>query len=444
MEMISELFENRLALFTFNQDTIHNVVLAIVYLRLISIPLQSIYYRNRAEEGSREVMTEGKRKKTMVVGLITNFLLGSLLLLCLQPSNLESWLFTGWTSATIILLVIYGIIFLSIFLTIFFWFKGKNKSFIQLLSKIIYLLVIEFIFFSVVLWIISNILAPSSYSMDSRVNVSDIDGKLVAISQIEKDTITGREHGFTYISRAVAISSVDLHSGKKIWSKQVGNATNYIGPTTNGLLVINRSKEKLYFLDPATGDVSMTEAELIKKFPVLANNMSYDKTDFVLVNPNTLYFYGLDGFYYKMDFATNKITEKIAYKDFIHGTNKSTINEENSTTEKINQLYPELMEVIIGNTDVGEDRVLVTYEAARNSTNKTLAIISLKEHKVFWKLDLVNELDGFGDNENYASSAFYAKGDFVYTWDGRYQYKIKKENGQVIYQYDYKTESKIK
>lgn len=435
--MISELFEKWLTLFTFNQDTIHNVVLVIVYLRLISIPFQSIYYRNRAEEGYREVMTEGKRKKTMVVGLITNFLLGSLLLRCLQPNNLESWLFTGWTSATIILIAIYGIIFLSIFLTIFFWFKGKNKSFIQLLSKLIYLLVIEFIFFSVVLWFISNILAPSSYSMDSRVNVSDIDGKLVAISQIEKSTVTGREGGFTYIARSVVISSVDLHSGKKIWSKQVGNATNYIGPTANGLLVINRNKGKLYFLDPATGDVSMTEAELIKKFPVLANNMSYDKADFVLVNPNTLYFYGLDGLYYKMDFATNKFTKNIAYKDFTHGTDKSLV-------EKINQLYPELMEVTTGNTDVGEDRELVTYEAARNSTNKTLALISLKEHKVFWKLDLVNELDRFGDNENYASSAFYAKGDFVYTWDGRYQYKIKKENGQVIYQYDYKTESKIK
>lgn len=456
--MMSELLEKWLTLFTFNQDTIHNVVLAIVYIRLISIPFQSIYFRNRAEEASDGVMTEwdgNKRKdskfigilmgKKMVVGLITNFLLGSLLLAFVQPSILESWLFSEWTSENIVLISILGSIVLSILVAIIVWIKVRNKSFIQVLAMLIYLLVIEFIFFSIVLWLASNIFSTASYYIDSPVYVSEIDGKSVAISQTGKDLETSPSQGVKRRSKSAVISSVDLPSGKKLWSKKVGSETNYIGPTSNGLLIINGNKATLYFLDPATGDVSMTEEDLIKKFPEAANNFSYDKADFVLTNPNTLYFYGLDGLYYKIDFAANEMTKNAAYRNFIDGTNESTTAEGNSKAEKFNQFYPEFMNAILNNADVGEDRALVTYTAARNDAHDTLALVSLTEHRVFWEFELTNDFYAFGEaDENYVSTASYAKDAFVYAWDGRYLYKINKENGKVKYQYDYRTAKKNK
>ncbi|GEL03548.1 hypothetical protein RST01_01750 [Rummeliibacillus stabekisii] len=231
------------------------------------------------------------------------------------------------------------------------------------------------------------------------------------------------------------MSAIDLRTGKKLWSRISTWQEYLVGETSEGLLVLNNKKKTLYFIDPKTGKRQADEKDFLNKFPVLEDNLSYMYTDYSIKGPNKVYLYGLDGRYFKLNLATNEIKEDPSYADKIRtlpvGWDESVAGVE-KRSEKIKKLYPELMGVRLVESKPVEKQLIV-YQKKRNDNRQTLALLDLTKRDLIWE----QLLDAPLENAT-TSLEVFADTKFVYAWTGRYQYKINKETGKVVYQYDYK------
>ncbi len=438
MEMITAFFEKWLMLLKFNTNMIHNIALALLYIRLLYLPLKSFNLVGKKKAGETAPSSTTKSLKRLIMALLLNLLLGSALLKFLQPSSLANWLPTGWRFDYIMLAVIGGLILLSLLIYIprqFYRIRKKEQSFGKVLWKFSWLLLMEFFLFSSLLWGVNELFVPNRIELDSPVVMYDLEEKPVSVVKIRKTTPNGTENGISTSDTSFLISAVDLHSGEKVWSRSAAWQEYLVGETKEGLLILNNKKKTLYFLNPRTGKKQMDEKDLLEKFPVLADNLSYMYTDYAITSPDKIYFYGLDGRYYMIDLAANEVTEDPGYSDKINPFTEAWNDEAGSNEkqmEKIETLYPELMGVGLVETQQA-NKQLVAYQKKRNDNRYTLALLDLTKRNIVWE----QLLDAPAENTS-TSLSFHQDEKFVYAWTGRYQYKINKETGKAAYQYDYK------
>ncbi|WP_076758063.1 PA2928 family protein [Edaphobacillus lindanitolerans] len=373
-----------------------------------------------------------------MVVLIFNFLVGSAMLEFLQPDSLAYWLPTGWRFDYILLAVVGSLVCISLFIYIprqIRQIRLEKQSAETMFLKLGRLLLMEFFLFSSLIWGLNHLIVPNRIELDSPVVLFDLDEKPVSVMKIRKTTPNGVEHGISTNISSFLISANDLHSGERLWSRISTWQEYLIGGTTEGLLLLNNKKKTLYFINPETGKKEMNEKEFLEKFPVLADNLSYLYTDYAVANPDELYLYGLDGRYYRINFTTKEITEDPAYADQIRPFSEVWDDEaanKQAEVGKIEELYPELMDV--GLIETGQaDQQLVVYQKKRNDRRQTLALLDLTKRHVIWE----QLLDAPPENAD-TSLVIDQDEQFAYAWTGRYQYKINKQTGEVVYQYDHK------
>lgn len=438
MELLTNFFEKWLMLLNFNSNMIHNTALTLLYLRLLYLPIKVIYVVKKKEEEETTSPSTTKVFKKLVIALILNFLLGSALLKFLQPTSLANWLPTGWRSDYILLAVIGSLVCLSLFIYIprqIYQIRKKEQSLGKTFWKFSRFLLTVFFLFSLLLWGFNELVEPKRIELDSPVVIYNLKEKPISVVKIRKTTPNGTENGITTSFSSFLISAIDIHSGEKLWSRISTWQEYLVGETNEGLLVLNNKKKTLYFLNPKTGKKQTDEKDLLQKFPILADNLSYMYTDYAITSPDEIYLYGLDGRYYRMNLATNELTEDPSYSDkiqpFTERWNDGAVNNAKQI-EKIVTLYPELMGVGLVESQQ-TDKQLVIYQKKRNDNRQTLALLDLTKRDLIWE----QLLDATAENTS-TSLDFYQDVKFAYAWTGRYQYKINKETGRVAYQYDYK------
>jgi protein-S-isoprenylcysteine O-methyltransferase Ste14 len=437
MDMITDFFEKWLMLLNFNSNMIHNTALALLYMRLVYLPVKVICAVWKKKDKETKPPAGAAVLKRLMIALLFNFLLGSALLKFLQPASLTNWLPTGWRSDYILVAVIGGLVCLSLFIYMprqIYQMKKKEQSAGKMLWKLSGLLLAEFFLFSLFLWGFNELFKPNRIELDSPVVMYNLKEQPVSVVKIRKITPNGTEDGISTSTSSFLISANDLHSGEKLWSRMSTWQEYLIGETTEGLLVLNNKKKTLYFLNPTTGKKQTDEKDFLERFPVLVDNLSYMYTDYAIPSPDEIYLYGLDGRYYRVNLAANEVTEDPSYADniqpFTEGWGGTADNEKE--IEKIETLYPELMGVrLIENHQADEQ--LIVYQKKRNDNRQTLALLDLTKRDFIWEQLLDAPIENMS-----TSLSFYQDAEFVYAWTGRYQYKINKETGKVAYQYDYK------
>lgn len=437
MDMITDFFEKWLMLLNFNSNMIHNTALALLYMRLVYLPVKVICAVWKKKDKETKPPAGAAVLKRLMIALLFNFLLGSALLKFLQPASLTNWLPTGWRSDYILVAVIGGLVCLSLFIYMprqIYQMKKKEQSAGKMLWKLSGLLLAEFFLFSLFLWGFNELFKPNRIELDSPVVMYNLKEQPVSVVKVRKITPNGTEDGISTSTSSFLISANDLHSGEKLWSRMSTWQEYLIGETTEGLLVLNNKKKTLYFLNPTTGKKQTDEKDFLERFPVLVDNLSYMYTDYAIPSPDEIYLYGLDGRYYRVKLAANEVTEDPSYADniqpFTEGWDGTADNEKE--IEKIETLYPELMGVrLIENHQADEQ--LIVYQKKRNDNRQTLALLDLTKRDFIWEQLLDAPIENMS-----TSLSFYQDAEFVYAWTGRYQYKINKETGKVAYQYDYK------
>ncbi|MCM3316433.1 hypothetical protein M3603_07045 [Rummeliibacillus stabekisii] len=438
MDIITNFFEKWLILLNFNTNIIHNTALIILYLRLLYLPIKMIYIVAKKRNEETEPSSIIKIFKKLIIVLFFNFLLGSALLKFLQPNYLANWMPTGWQSDYILLAVIAALVILLLFIFIprqIYQLKKKEQSLGKMFLKFSSFLITMFFVFSCLLWGFNALFAPKRIELESPVVLFDLKEKPISVVKISKTTPNGTENGITTSFKGFLMSAIDLHTGKKLWSRISTWQEYLVGETSEGLLVLNNKKKTLYFIDPKTGKKQADEKDFLNKFPLLENNLSYMYTDYSIKGPNKVYLYGLDGRYFKLNLATNEIKEDPSYADKIRtlpvGWDESVTGVE-KRSEKIKKLYPELMGVRLVESKPVEKQLIV-FQKKRNDNRQTLALLDLTKRDLIWE----QLLDAPLENAT-TSLEVFADTKFVYAWTGRYQYKINKETGKVVYQYDYK------
>ncbi|UQW98950.1 hypothetical protein M2M59_08040 [Rummeliibacillus sp. G93] len=438
MDIITNFFEKWLMLLNFNSNIIHNTALILLYLRLLYLPIKMIYIVAKKRNEETEPFSIIKIFKKLIIVLFFNFLLGSALLKFLQPNYLANWIPTGWRSDYILLTVIAALVILSLFIFIprqIYQLKKKEQTLGKMFLKFSSFLITVFFVFSCLLWGFNGLFAPKRIELESPVVLFDLKEKPISVVKISKTTPNGTENGITTNFKGFLMSAIDLHTGKKLWSRISTWQEYLVGETSEGLLVLNNKKKTLYFIDPKTGKKQADEKDFLNKFPVLEDNLSYMYTDYSIKGLNKVYLYGLDGRYFKLNLATNEIKEDPSYADKIRtlpvGWDESVAGVE-KRSEKIKKLYPELMGVRLVESKPVEKQLIV-YQKKRNDNRQTLALLDLTKQDLIWE----QLLDAPLENAT-TSLEVFADTKFVYAWTGRYQYKINNETGKVVYQYDYK------
>ncbi|WP_251646304.1 PA2928 family protein [Rummeliibacillus stabekisii] len=402
------------------------------------MPIKMIYIVAKKRNEETEPSSIIKIFKKLIIVLFFNFLLGSALLKFLQPNYLANWMPTGWQSDYILLAVIAALVILLLFIFIprqIYQLKKKEQSLGKMFLKFSSFLITMFFVFSCLLWGFNALFAPKRIELESPVVLFDLKEKPISVVKISKTTPNGTENGITTSFKGFLMSAIDLHTGKKLWSRISTWQEYLVGETSEGLLVLNNKKKTLYFIDPKTGKKQADEKDFLNKFPLLENNLSYMYTDYSIKGPNKVYLYGLDGRYFKLNLATNEIKEDPSYADKIRtlpvGWDESVTGVE-KRSEKIKKLYPELMGVRLVESKPVEKQLIV-FQKKRNDNRQTLALLDLTKRDLIWE----QLLDAPLENAT-TSLEVFADTKFVYAWTGRYQYKINKETGKVVYQYDYK------
>jgi hypothetical protein len=419
-----------LNLYVFNQNMVHNVVLALVYAGVI----WQFYRWFKELMNSRGRGLKFSRVLSSFVGLfLVCFLLGSLMLYLLQPEFLLNWRFTGWLYSDIVLVIIYLVIVVSAVL-FFLIYRKKKQNIRASLKYFIGMLVVEFFIGSFFLLIFTTGFSQIVFTSESPIVISN-EKQPMLVNKVEKRVPNGTTNGISTSNTSFLLSSIDLNSGKENWHRHSSWQEYLIGATPNGLFMVNTKKESVYFLDQKTGKQKLSEEEWIKEIPELAGNLSYAYTDYCIVK-EALYFYGLDGNYYKVDLKTNQVTEKEEYQEIIRNQNlfalEHTSSRENTDLQKqVATLYPKLLEVTLG-TKQNDQTALVVYKAKRNAKNAELALVATEEPKIYWQATLA-----LSEDTDLTDIQVFSEKDKIYALTGKDVYKLQAQTGKVVYKYSY-------
>ncbi|HEX3078062.1 MAG TPA: PA2928 family protein [Lachnospiraceae bacterium] len=423
----------------FNNDIVHNAVLAALYSWIL-FQLCVLTYKiitNKIQEKKSYYF------RRLFFFLLFYFILGELVFLLLRKKFFYSWVPSGWFMQDIVLYIIYSVMFVSISLFLIKHvkqMKAKEKKIKDSIWAVIIILLTEFLIGSFFLVVFNGALSTVKIELESPIVIVEEGNNTLAITKMRMVLPNGVEHGITTNTVKFTLVAVDLEEGSKCWTRLSGWQEYIIGESAYGILTINNKKEELYFIDPLTGKTSLTEKEWVQKFPVLKDNLSYSEYDYYLVSENELYLYALDGKYYKADLVSNTITESPDYKDivsekFFGSSNSSELSDEELQwiTKSCTTYYSDLLNVRIL---WAEDRnsALISYQKKRNEENLTISMVSLKEDLIKWTTEIdYNETGTLADSISVSAK----NGSFYVISDGNL-YKLRQDSGKVEYIYQYR------
>nr|WP_318539707.1 PA2928 family protein [Terribacillus saccharophilus] len=330
---MTELIRNWL----FNDDFIHNIVLALIYLWIfINIAKWAV-----------DKINQSKKKKTfgaLVRFLLVYAVLGTLLLWLLDGDFFRDWTFTGWFWHDITLWILVGVF---VVLCVLFLIRSikRSSSLKKVIGMVVLLLVGEFIIGSFVMTVFHAAGRSVTMSLDSPTIVAEDDD--LAINKIRMRIPNGQSNGISTSASRFQIIAVDLETGEKKWSRKAIWQEYVLGQTEEGILVVDMKNEELYFLDAASGEVRLDEEEWTEKYPQLTDNVSYEQSDYYIDDTGGLYLYALDGKYYHV--ADGQLTEDPAYEKEVQ---KGFFgDEENGEAERAQQIVQELYSDLLEVTD---------------------------------------------------------------------------------------------
>jgi hypothetical protein len=426
---MTDFIQRWLSLYMFTQETFHNVVLAVVYAGSIWQ-----FYRWFTElRRSRGRGLKVSRVLSSFIGLfLLCFLPGSLVLYLVQPELLLNWQFTGWLYSDILLVVIYLVIVVSSVL--FFLLRRKKKHDWAALKYFVVMLVTEFFIGSFFLLVVGTGFSQVVFTSEAPILITNQKQSML-VNKVKKRIPNGTTNGISTSITSFLLSSIDLDSGKENWHRHSSWQEYLIGDTPKGLFMVNTKKESVYFLDQKTGKQKLSEEEWTKEVPELAGNLSYSYTDYCIVK-DALYFYGLDGNYYKVDLKTNHVTEKEEYQQIVRKQNLFAIDPTNSKEnielqEQIAELYPKLLEVTLGMKQ-NDQTALVVYKVKRNAKSAELALVSTENPKLYWQVTLP-----LFEDTDLTDVQIFSKKDKVYALTGKEVYKLQVQTGEIVYKYSY-------
>ncbi|MCM3225664.1 PA2928 family protein [Terribacillus saccharophilus] len=421
---MTELMRNWL----FNDDFIHNIVLALIYLWiLINIAKWAV-----------DKINQSKKKKTF--GALVRFLLvyaviGTLLLWLFDGDFFRDWTFTGWFWHDITLWILVGVF---VVLCVLFLIRSikRSSSLKKVIGMVILLLVGEFIIGSFVMTVFHAAGRSVTMSLDSPTIVAEDDE--LAINKIRMRIPNGQSNGISTSASRFQIIAVDLETGEKKWSRKAIWQEYVLGQTEEGILVVDMKNEELYFLDAATGEVRLNEEEWTEKYPELADNVSYEQSDYYIDDTGGLYLYALDGKYYRV--ADGQLSEDPTYEKEVQ---KGFFgDEENGEAERaqqiVQELYSDLLEAqpILGTEK--DDSMLLVYKEKRNQDQVTVARVSTEESVIRWKVPVdyqeepgVSPVDTFFEED---ATFVLAAGEL---------YKISEPDGMLEYVYQYRWNKQV-
>jgi hypothetical protein len=318
--------------------------------------------------------------------------------------------------------------------------KVKEKKIKDSIWAVFVILLMEFLVGSFFLVVFNGALRSVQVELESPMVIVEEGNNTLAITKMRMVLPNGVEHGITTNDVKFTLVAVDLEEGSKYWTRLSGWQEYIIGESAYGILTINNKKEELYFIDPKSGKIVLTENEWVKSFPVLKDNLSYNEYDYYLVSQNELYLYALDGKYYKADLLNNTIAESPDYKDilsekFLSSSNVSKLSQEELQwiTQACTSYYSDLLNVsIIWAEDTNS--ALISYQKKRNDKKLTISMVSLKEDLIKWATEIdYNETGTFADSISVSAK----NGSFYIISDGNL-YKLGQDSGKVEYIYQYR------
>ncbi|MCA5013371.1 MULTISPECIES: PA2928 family protein [unclassified Enterococcus] len=423
-------------LFRYTDSVVHNGLLTLFYG-------WSIFYFTRlfidlGKDLKLKRVSLKRRIPQLISVFIINVLLGSFLLALLQPSFFKKWQFNGWLFNDVMLGIIYGVIVVTFIFMLRSLFK-KNKAGVKKSIQIYTMVfIVEFLVATFVMAVFAGAFSRIVFEQDAQTIVTkNKAGNTISINKIRQRIPNGRSSsGISTSMTYFLISAVDLKTGETTWTKHSKWQEYLIGSTKEGLFTVDSKKERVYFIDETTGKVSLTEQEWIEKIPELKDNLSYQQTDYAIIDESSIYFYGLDGRYYKVDLKTKEVIQNPDYEKIVDQHNGFMKEHWNSLdTQKelaaLGKLYPEFLDLEVEPSMNEQDMAFVVYKAKRNSKEKIVAKVSLEKAQIFWRTVLEQEAD---DEE---PVMLFKENNAVYAVTGRKQYKIDEQNGQLLYLYDY-------
>lgn len=357
----------------------------------------------------------------------------------------RNWRPTGWFGQDLTLYILYGV--LAIILAGFVYRMARRSRAsskpVHLKSNAIVLaaiLLFGFLAGSLVLLTFNGAGRGVRVELDSKAVVAEQDGRKLVVNKMRMIIPNGQSNGIsTSVSRFETIA-VDLRTGENAWHRRSAWHESLIGNTKAGILTINTRKEKLFFVDPMTGETVLTEEEWLERYPRLRGNLSYVATDYYVASENELYLYALDGKYYKVDFSLEEMTENAAYQDVLSDAFFSSSSlldmpsdEVWEMTRQLDAMYPELLEKTVLHAESGGRNALVGYLEKRNDKVWTLALLSLDNREVQWtvKTDAPQGMPG-------SSYAALKAGDTLLFYCNGKLYPINMETGTMNYTYQYR------
>lgn len=423
----------------YNKDIIHNVILTALYgwvlLRICLLTYKNI--KSTAKERKHYYF------RKLLLLLIMYFLLGELIFLLLRKQFFINWLPSGWFMQDIVLYIIYSAMVVS---CLFFLIKGikkilkREKSIVDTIWTVILILFSEFLIGSFALIVFNGALSPVRVETESPTVIVGDGNETLAINKMRMVLPNGVENGITTNVVKFTLVAVNLKDGKKCWTRLSGWQEYIIGDSANGILTVNNKKKMLYFINPKTGEIEITEKDWIEKLPELKDNLSYNENDYELVSKNQLYLYALDGKYYKVDMVNNTVTESPDYKKILSEKFSDSGNISGLSDEDLQWVkqagadyYSDLLD---GNILWAEDRnwALISYHQKRNDENLSISMVSLNQHSIRWTKTIEYKNTGLSKD---AISIWKEEGWFYIISNGNL-YKISQDDGNMDYVYHYR------
>lgn len=423
----------------YSEDLVHNVVLTALY-GWILFQLSLVIYKI-----IKDTIKEKKSYyfRRLLLFLVSNFILGEIIFLLLRKKFFINWVPSGWFMQDIVLYIIYSVMIISCVLFLVKRVKkiiAKEKKIKDSIWAVILIVFFEFLIGSFFLIVFNGALSTIAVEQESPTVIVDEGNNTIAVNKMRMVLPNGVEHGITTNIVKFSLIAVDLKDGSKCWTRLSGWQEYIIGESSNGILAVNNKKEKLYFIDPQTGKVVLTEKEWVKKVPELKDNLSYNEYDYYLVSENELYLYALDGKYYKVDLVKNTVTESPDYQEilsekFFSLDNISGLSEEDLQwiTEVCTTYYSDLLDVSILWAE-DKNTALIAYHQKRNDEKLKISMVSLKEDSIKWTSTIENNQTSLIQD---SISISEKNGSFYIISNGNL-YKLGQDNGDIEYIYQYR------
>lgn len=428
----------------YNEDFTHNIVLTLLYVWVFYQLCLSTY---KSINNSTEERKHYYFRKLFLI-LLINFILGEIIFLLLRKSFFLNWIPSGWFLQDITLYIIYSVMLISCLLFLIKRVKKilkREKNIKDTIWAIILILFSEFLVGSFVLIAFNGALSNVRVELESPTILAGESNNALIINKMRLVLPNGVERGITTNVVKFTLVAVDLKDGSKRWTRLSGWQEYVVGESTNGLLVLNNKKKVLYFINPKTGKVDITEKEWVERLPELKDSLSYNEIDYYLVSKNELYLYALDGKYYKVDMVNHAVSESPDYKNIMSERSSLFNNISGLSSDDLhpveqacNTYYSDLLDMNILWSD-GRNTALISYHQKRDDDKFNVSLVSLNQRSIKWTTPVEYNDSGMMHN----SFSISKDDDWFYIISNGNLYKLSQENGNIEYVYQYRWNKRI-